>query len=243
MIQIYAHRGANLERPENTMAAFKRARELGADGIEFDVYLLTKDGSLVIHHDVNMGRCENAQGRITEFDGKTIRTFSAGEKFSPEYKNEKVPFLSELLDYVKENPIFLNCEVESLIETKDHVAVPVMEMMEQYQMADNCIISCFNEDVLDEIKEKYPQYKVGWLFDTDDTDKKHLDYCIAHRFDAIHPNYIYVTPDYVRYAHKHGVLVNVWTPDSPEDIRRMKNCGVDGIITNDVLTAQRVLTE
>ena len=243
MIQIYAHRGANLERPENTMAAFKRARELGADGIEFDVYLLIKDGSLVIHHDVNMGRCEDAQGRITEFDGKSIRSFSVGEKFSPKYKDEKVPFLSELLDDVRENPIFLNCEVESLVETKDHVAVPVMEMLEQYQMADKCIVSCFNEDVLDEIKDKYPHYKVGWLFDADDSDKKRLDYCIEHRFDAIHPNYIYVTPGYVQYAHDHGVHVNVWTPDSEEDIRRMRDYGVDAIITNDILTAQSVLAE
>lgn len=243
MIQIHAHRGANLERPENTMAAFQRARELGADAIEFDVYLLIKDGSLVIHHDVNMGRCENAEGRITEFDGKSIRSFSAGEKFSPEYKAEKVPFLSELLDWVQEHPIFLNCEVESLIETKDFVAVPVMEMLEKYRMTDNCVVSCFNEHVLDEIKEKYPQYQVGWLFDADDSDKKRLNYGIEHHFDAIHPNYIYVTPEYVRYAHDKGVRVNVWTPDSEGDIRRMRACGVDAIITNDIRTAQRVLAE
>ena len=61
--------------------------------------------------------------------------------------------------------------------------------------------------------------QVGWLFDADDSDKKRLDYCIEHRFDAIHPNYIYVTPEYVQYAHDHGVHVNVWTPDSEEDIR------------------------
>ena len=86
--------------------------------------------------------------------------------------------------------------------------------------------------MLDEIREKYPQYKVGWLFDANDATKERLDYCISHRFDAIHPNHAYVTPEYVQYTHDHGVLVNVWTPDSEEDIRRMKDCGVDIVISN-----------
>ena len=94
---------------------------------------------------------------------------------------------------------------------------------------------------MDEIREKYPQYKVGWLFDANDATKERLDYCISHRFDAIHPNHAYVTPEYVQYTHDHGVLVNVWTPDSEEDIRRMKDCGVDIVISNDVATAQKVL--
>lgn len=243
MIQILAHRGANKERPENTMAAFRRARELGADGVEFDVYYLIKDGSLVIHHDPNLGRCEDAQGRITDYDGNSIRSFSVGEKFSPEYKDEKVPFLSELLDDIQQNPMFLNCEVESIFESRDYTVDPLMELLEKYHMADKCLISCFNEYLLDEIKQKYPQYQVGWLFDGDDAKLTRLNYCIAHRFDAIHPAHPYVTPEYVQYAHAHGVRVNVWTPDSEEDLLRMKECGVDMVITNDVPTAQRVLAE
>lgn len=237
MTKIHAHRGASKERPENTMAAFRRAKEMNAYGIEMDVHLLN-DGTLVVHHDGDLGRCDNAEGRITEFDKDSIRSFSAGEKFSPEYKDEKIPYFSELLEYLQQNPMFLNCEIKALEENVDKVAVPVLEMLEKYNMADKCIISCFAADVLDEIKQKYPQYKVGWLTDG---KMERLDYCIEHHFDAVHPYFPEITPEYVKYAHDHNILVNVWTVDEAEDIRRMKECGVDVVISNDVATAQEVL--
>jgi len=73
MTKIHAHRGASAERPENTMAAFRRAKEMGAYGIEMDVHLLN-DGTLAVHHDTDLGRCDNATGRITSFDYNTIRS-------------------------------------------------------------------------------------------------------------------------------------------------------------------------
>ncbi len=237
MTKIHAHRGASAERPENTMAAFRRAKEMGAYGIEMDVHLLN-DGTLAVHHDADLGRCDNTTGRITSFDYNTIRSFSVGEKFAPEYKDERVPYFTELLDYLQENPIFLNCEIKSLEENVDHIAVPVLQLLEAYHMSDKCIISCFNQEVLVEIKEKFPQYKVGWLTDG---KMERLDYCIEHHFEAVHPYYEEITPEYVKYAHDHGILVNVWTVDKEEDIRRMKDCGVDIVISNDVATAQKVL--
>ena len=121
MTRIHAHRGASAERPENTMAAFRRAKEMNAYGIEMDVHLLN-DGTLAVHHDTDLGRCDNAEGRITSFDYNTIRSFSVGEKFSSEYKDEKIPYFTELLEFLQENPIFLNCEIKSLEENVDHIA-------------------------------------------------------------------------------------------------------------------------
>ena len=106
MIQILAHRGANKERPENTMAAFRRARELGADGVEFDVYYLIKDGSLVIQHDPNLGRCEDAQGASPTMT-ETPSALSAWGKNSPRNtKTKKSPSSASFWMISSKTPCF-----------------------------------------------------------------------------------------------------------------------------------------
>ena len=84
MTNIQAHRGASKERPENTMAAFRRAEELHADGIEMDVHLLP-DGSLAVHHDDQLGRTVNGTGSIYGYTFAQLRELSAGAGFSPAY--------------------------------------------------------------------------------------------------------------------------------------------------------------
>lgn len=70
---------------------------------------------------------------------------------------------------------------------------------------------------------------------------ENLEYCIEHHLRRVHPYYEETTPEYVKYAHDHNIMVNVWTVDNENDIQRMKDCGVDIVISNDVATAQRVL--
>ncbi|MEG2597598.1 MAG: glycerophosphodiester phosphodiesterase, partial [Oscillospiraceae bacterium] len=88
------------------------------------------------------------------------------------------------------------------------------------------------------IKEKYPQYKVGYLTDADPC---RIDFCIENHFDAIHPYFPAITPEFVKKCHDNNILVNVWTVDEEEDIKRMKDYDVDVVISNDLATAQRIL--
>ena len=95
--KIFAHRGSKSNRPENTLAAFSEAIKVGSDGIELDVHL-TKDNQIVVIHDESIDRTTNGTGLIRDLTFKDIRQYSAGAWFDTQYKFEKVPLLSEVLD-------------------------------------------------------------------------------------------------------------------------------------------------
>ena len=105
---IIAHRGASKHAPENTFAAFKRAVEAGADGIELDVRL-AKDGVAVVFHDSSLKRIAGRKGKIAHYTSTELGTLDAGSWFNrhapkladPEYKNESVPTLAETLEFLK----------------------------------------------------------------------------------------------------------------------------------------------
>ena len=112
MKKIFAHRGASKVAPENTMAAFIKAKQLGAYGVELDVHVLP-DKTVVVHHDATLGRCGNAEGSIYRLRRDTVKSFSVGEKFSLKFKSETIPLFEEVLVYLKENGLFLNCEIKN----------------------------------------------------------------------------------------------------------------------------------
>ena len=85
---IIAHRGASAYAPENTMAAFQKAVELSADGIELDVKC-SKDGELVIIHDQTLDRTTNGHGKVVETNLKELRDLDAGSFFSAEFNRRK----------------------------------------------------------------------------------------------------------------------------------------------------------
>jgi glycerophosphoryl diester phosphodiesterase len=93
--QIVAHRGASLERPENTMASTLRAIEAGATAIEVDVRT-TRDGQLVLLHDATLDRTTNGSGRINDRTLEDVRRFDAGSHFNAKYADQRVPTLAEV---------------------------------------------------------------------------------------------------------------------------------------------------
>lgn len=235
MTKILAHRGASILAPENTMAAFRKAKMIGAYGVELDVHVLP-DKTVVVHHDALLGRCEEVSGSIYDYRCKSIKSFSVGGKFSVDYKDEMIPYFEEVLAYIKQNHMLLNCEIKRDTCFAYTYEEEVIKQIESYGMMQNTIISSFDHRILKNIKKEYPEYRVGILYgETHGIDI--IDYCIENAFDAIHPYYSIVDRNLVDRAHKSGITVNVWTVDAPEDIRRMKAYGVDTIITNDVETA------
>lgn len=94
-MHIIGHRGASAYAPENTFAAFEKARELGADFIELDVQL-TKDGKLAVIHDDKVDRTTNGTGFVRHFTMKELKKFDAGSWFSPSFQGEKIPDLEDV---------------------------------------------------------------------------------------------------------------------------------------------------
>jgi glycerophosphoryl diester phosphodiesterase len=113
--QIIAHRGSSTDRPENTLAAARRAIEAGATAIETDVRT-TRDGHLIILHDAAFDRTTNGTGRVSERTLAEIRKFDAGSWFAPEYAGQRVPTLAEILSLCRES------KVDVLLDLKEQGA-------------------------------------------------------------------------------------------------------------------------
>lgn len=103
---IVAHRGAMSERPENTMAAFERAVELGADVIELDVRR-SADGRLFLMHDATLDRTTNGSGPAAEHTFEEWGALDAGSWFDPNHAGERIPSLREALEWGKGRTVLL----------------------------------------------------------------------------------------------------------------------------------------
>ena len=231
MTRIQAHRGVSCERPENTMAAFRRAVEIGAGGIELDVHLLP-DGTLAVHHDDVLGRCEsNRTGSIYSYTAETLAEADAGSKFSPEYAGERIPHFSEVLELLAPTGLFLNVEIKANTGFLTDVARETVRQLKEYGMEKRCILSSFNHFLLQEVRAEFPDMPTGVLY-SQTLGFDMAEYASQNGFQALHADYHLVDAALVEKAHRLGLEVNVWTVDDPNDIKRMLDLKVDNLISN-----------
>lgn len=231
---IIGHRGANKIAPENTLKSFRKAIELGADYVEFDVHL-SKDDHIVIMHDKNTMRTTGHEGIISEMTLTELKELDCGE-------GERVPTLRELIDLAK-GKIKLQCEIKA-----EGMASRVVDLLRDASLTETSIISSFDHEELLKVQELEPKLKIGALEPTGTgwvTDwilkKKMVSNAVENGFDAIHPFYKLVTQKLVDYAHDNNIMVNPWTVDSLNAMKTLFNYGVDGLITNDIKKAKKVL--
>nr|WP_263972611.1 glycerophosphodiester phosphodiesterase family protein [Thermoanaerobacterium thermosaccharolyticum] len=109
---VIAHRGDSKNAPENTLSAFKRAVEVGSDGIEIDVQLC-KDGHLVVIHDERVDRTTDGIGYVKDYTLSELKRLSAGIKFGKKFADEKIPTLPEVFELLKNEDVLLNIEIKS----------------------------------------------------------------------------------------------------------------------------------
>ena len=226
--KIFAHRGANAFRTENTMAAFRLAVEQGADGIELDVQL-TRDGVLVVLHDETVDRVWDGNGTVKDFTYPQLRELRAREQTGG--KRAYIPTLEEVLKFCSALPIMLNIELKTNIEPYPGIEKMVVDLVHQYNMTEFVLYSSFNHMSLVTLKQYDSGARIGLLYS--DILVRPWDYANAVGADAIHPNINSMRiQNLVRDCHQHGIHVNVWTVDEPERMHYCLDQGVDGIITN-----------
>lgn len=234
MTLVLAHRGANRQAPENTLAAFTRAARLGADGVELDVRR-TADGSLVVHHDA-----VTPAGLLA---GLTLREVRA--------RLPEVPTLGECLDACA--PLLVNVEIKNLPADPDWdpseaVADALVDLLAARGHRDRVLVSSFNLGSIDRVRELAPTVPTGLLtWGVDPLDG--LARAEAHGHTALHPDARTAgasgTVAFVARAHDRGLLVNVWTVNAPGELARLAAAGVDAVITDvpdvalDVLRGRR----
>jgi len=233
--KIIGHRGGVAGYPENTLAAFKKAVELGADGVEFDVHL-TKDGEIVVIHDESIERTMNGSGLVKDHTLAELRAMNVGEFFSRDFKEQKIPTLREVLEVVKDLEI-IN------IELKNYLVYPnfeekVLKLVNEFEIRDKVIISSFNHYSLEKTKKIQPTIKTGALMVAKIINP--ADYVFKRGFDTLHMNFLTVDQEIIEKAHFMGLKICAYTVNYSESAADLLEMGVDMIITDDIEMVQKL---
>ncbi len=227
---IHAHRGASAYRPENTLAAFELAIEMGADAIELDVHF-SKDGEVVVAHDERLDRVSDGTGLINDYTLAELKKFNFNKLF-PEQEFAEIPTLREVYALIKPSSLRVNCEFKTTLLLYPGLVEATIKIAREFQMTERVMYSSFNHYSLLEVKQYEPTAEIGLLYELGMVDPwVYANYCHA---EYIHPIYLVIAalPETVAKCHENGVKVNVWTPDDPKMIGLLFQAGVDGVITN-----------
>ena len=229
MIKNFAHRGFCSQYPENTLLAFQKALEEGVDGIENDVQL-TRDGEIVILHDETLDRTTNGHGWLKDYTLAEVRELDASEKFGAKYGPQRIPTLREYLELVKDEPIITNIEMKTGVYEYLPMEQMLVDMLREYKITDRILITSFNHFTIMRMKALAPEIKYGFL--AYDWRLDAGEYTQRYGIPCYHPDYHNLTPAVVEDLHSHGIEVNPYTVDDPDDIRDMIRKGVNSVITN-----------
>jgi glycerophosphoryl diester phosphodiesterase len=224
---VIAHRGASAVAPENTMAAFRRAVELGADCVEADMHL-SRDGKIVVLHDATLARTTNGEGLVKNFTLPELREFEAGSWFSPEFKGERIPALEELLDFAGQADLSLYLEIKG--GTGSGIERAVIGALRGRKEAQGTVVLSFDPAVIGRIRQLDRLLMTGLLFEAD-PDLMVLE---AIRVGArqIAPRGDCVSAELCAEAHRRGLKVVTWTINEPEQVCPLAAAGVDGMISD-----------
>ena len=226
-MEITAHRGASIKYPENTMAAFKGAKKLGADWIELDVQQ-TKDGKIVVIHDNNLSRIAGVNRDVIDLTYDEIKEIDVGSFFNEKYKNERIPLLSKVIKYAKKNNIKLNIELKPTGK-EINFEKGVIDIINKYNFKDKCVVTSQTYKVLENIKKYDKSIKTVYVMSIAIGNITELEYADAFSVEATN-----VTEKLVTKVHNVGKEIYAWTVNKEESINKMIEMNVDNIITDNI---------
>lgn len=224
-IQIVAHRGYSSVYPENTIAAFEGALDIGVDYIETDVQM-TKDGQIVIFHDEKLKRTAKRKGKISDYTYEELQEMDVGKWFSADFTGTKIPTLREVLACIKDSDVKICIELKDIGEVEGFVE-SVLQIVQEYGMTERCVLASFCYPYLQRVKELDSSVPV--LYFTTSTKTT-----VTEEFPADYygMNIGSMSAALVDTVHAVGSKIFAWTADSPMTITNAQALGVDGIITN-----------
>lgn len=229
--EVTAHRGASRECPENTMAAFRMAAELGADWIELDVQQ-TADGQLIVMHDTNLLRTTGVPKNVWEATWDEISGLDAGSWFSPEFAGEPVPLLSQVLELAVEQGIRLNIELKPTGHETDFEQ-QVVDLVREYGYAEGCVITSQVYSVLERVKEYDPEIRTVYVMSVAYGNLLKLEAADAFSVQAAS-----LSSGMVSRLHDQGREVYAWTVNTRSIMDKMLRLNVDNLITDDITLAK-----
>lgn len=214
--KIYAHRGSSGKYPENTMLAFEKAIEEGAEGIEIDVHL-SKDGEVVIIHDETLNKTTEGTGLVKE------HTLA-------ELKKLRVPSLVELLELMKGTDLELNIEHKTYLINYPQIEEKVLAIVKEHGAGRKVVHSSFHLPTVLRVKKLDPAADIAWLLSKFPIPHP-ADYIKTLGLEALHMDKDAVLE---RPEHFKGVYdkLRVWTVNNDEEKKTLIGLGVAAIITD-----------
>ena len=247
---IIGHRGASAVAPENTLAAFARALDEGADGVELDVRL-ARDGVPVVIHDATLRRTGLREGIVAEMTSAELGKIDVGSWFNranprlarPEYARQFIPTLDQVFLFFNEDPsreatIYVEMKTDRALQSSNELAHSVAQSINEFEFRSRVVVVSFNLNALAFIKQIDAGICTGALFEPRHTARKLMSTrrmiasVIERGADEILLHRLMATRNLVRCALENGIRPVVWTVDDSKWIRRANALGLHGVITN-----------
>lgn len=237
---VFAHRGGSALAPENTLVAFDRGLACGADGLELDVQL-SRDGVVVVHHDLTLDRTTNLRGAVRERTAAELARADAGWHFQREGefpfrgRGHGVPTLRDVLERYPAARVIIELKAGG-----PALAAAVVEVVRAVGAVGRVCIGSFDLDPLRVVRRLEPNLATS--ASRPETARALLRvWCrcplgavpyVGFQVPECSGRLRVVSPRFLAAAHRAGLGVQVWTVDEPDQATRLLRAGVDGLITD-----------
>jgi glycerophosphoryl diester phosphodiesterase len=242
-VMVMAHRGGRYLWPENTLFAFENATALGVDVLEMDLRS-TRDGAIVVLHDDTVDRTMDGSGPVLEYTLEELKSLDAAYHWSPDDgqtyplrgQGIVIPTLEEVLAAFPD--MQMNIEIK---QSEPSIVASVCDLLSEHGAVERVLVASFDSDTIKAFRETCPE-----VASTAGESEVRLLYGLSVIYlgglyrpqaEAVQvPEYSggihVVTQRFIDAAHRRGMDVHVWTVNEADDIQRMLDLGVDGIITD-----------
>lgn len=215
------------------MAAMELAVENMADFVEIDVQE-TADGVVVLGHDSTLKRVAGVNRTIGSYTLKDLQDLDVGKWFSREFEGERIPTLTEVMDYCK-GRIKMNIEIKNLGKDSP-LPDKVVQLITDHQMKEQCVVTSTRLSYLSRVKELDPDIRTGYIISA-----AYGDYYSDDDVDFISIRSSFVSGKLVEATHEKGKAIHAWTVNNKSEMERMKMLGVDNIITDYPVLAREIV--
>lgn len=222
---LVGHRGAAGLAPENTIKAFNKGLEVGADVVECDIQL-SKDEELVVIHDHTLDRTTNKKGRVKDHTLEELKQLDAGE-------GERIPTLLEVVDTVLQDHRKLTVEIKGEdFATARRITEKFAKFIGQRNISADLSAISFWFECLKLLKTSCPRIQTGILIAQEVSADTMLTWAKDVKADILCVAHNYITEELVEKTHTCGLAINAWTLNEDTVFDRMKNMGVDYLSTD-----------
>ena len=224
-VMVIAHRGASSYAPENTVAAFDLAIQMGVSHIELDVHS-TIDGHIVVIHDDTVDRTTNGSGPVMGHSRVALAELDAGSWFEERFAGERIPAFADVLQRYK-GRAHVHTEIKG---HSAHLSQRTADLVRRYGMVEQVTITSFQRTRLQEMRAYAPELPTGWL--VAEVSDAIVAEARAMGLTQLCPRANTVTPELVQRLHAEGFVVRVWGVATEDLMRQVVKAGADGMTVN-----------